>query len=209
MSQKQHILIFDLGRVMLEICDDWQEAAQRAKVQIDIAKIPSHDPIDSPLLAAMETGKTNIDQFSQSISQIIKAPAADIKKAFLHWLKGPMPGMVELVKELKTQGYPTACLSNTSHMHWDMMLDPSSEYYLALDQIFDHYLASHILGMMKPDAEIYEHVEKLIGKQPQQIVFFDDNPANIKAAKARDWMAILITPDKPVTEQVQAVVDSL
>ena len=194
---------------MLNICNNWQEAASRANVQIDLAKIPSHDPIDSPLLASMETGKIDIDQFSQSISQIIDAPVADVKKAFLHWLKGPMPGMVELVKELKSQGYPTACLSNTSHMHWDMMLDPTNEHYLALDQIFDHYLASHLLGMLKPDAEVYEHVEKLTGKPPQQIVFFDDNLANIKAANARGWMGILITPDKPVTEQVQAVVDTL
>ena len=57
---------------------------------------------------------------------------------------------------------------------------------------------------MKPDAEIYDYVEKQTGKIPSHIMFFDDNVANIEAAKSRGWHATLITQDMPVLEQVQA-----
>ena len=112
--------------------------------------------------------------------------------------------MVDFVKQLKADGYKTACLSNTSHMHWDMMLDPTSEHYLALDEIFDYPMASHLIGIMKPDDEIYQHAQKHTGFEASQIVFFDDNHANIAKAQSLGWNATLITQDKLVLEQVKA-----
>jgi putative hydrolase of the HAD superfamily len=208
MTDNIQLLIFDLGRVMVDICNDWQEAASRAGVTLDMAAyLPAHDEINGPLLTAMETGRINIDEFVDGICDLTQLSTMDVKTAFLKWLKSPMPGMIELVTDLKKQGYQTACLSNTSHMHWDMMLDPDSEHYLALNEIFDHPMASHLIGIMKPDAEIYEHVEQLSGKTPSQIMFFDDNHANIQAANARGWNAVLITQDKPVVEQVRAALN--
>ena len=195
---------------MVDICNDWQEAASRADVTLPMEDyLQAHEQINGPLLTAMETGQIDINVFTQSISKLVNKPASEIKSAFLKWLKAPMPGMVELVKDLKTKGYQTACLSNTSHMHWDMMLDPTSEHYLALDQIFDYPYASHIIGIMKPDSGIYDYVEEQTGKKPSQIMFFDDNVANIEAAKSRGWHATLITQDKPVTQQVQAQLSAI
>lgn len=206
MPDTNQLIIFDLGRVMVDICNDWQEAAALAGVTLDPqAYLQAHDQINGPLLTAMETGQIDIDTFADSVSKLVNKSASDIKATFLKWLKKPMPGMIELVTDLKKQGYQTACLSNTSHMHWDMMLDPDSEHYLALDKIFDHPMASHIIGIMKPDVEIYEHVEKITGKTASQITFFDDNDANISEAKNRGWNAVLIKQDQPVIQQVRAV----
>ncbi len=51
--------------------------------------------------------------------------------------------------------------------------------------------------MRKPDARIYEHVERVSGLAPGRIVFFDDLAENIAAARARGWNAhqIAIGPD--------------
>ena len=41
---------------------------------------------------------------------------------------------------------------------------------------------------MKPDAAMYAHVERVAageGIEPQSILFFDDHPANVAAARAR------------------------
>jgi putative hydrolase of the HAD superfamily len=205
MTQNNQLIIFDLGRVMVDICNNWQEAASLAGVTLDVTDyLKAHDQINGPLLTAMETGQINIDQFAASVGELVNKPATDVKAAFLKWLKAPMPGMIEFVKQLKADGYKTACLSNTSHMHWDMMLDPNSEHYLALDEIFDYPMASHIIGIMKPDDEIYLHAQKHTGFEPSQIVFFDDNQANIDKANALGWNATLITQDKPVIDQVKA-----
>ncbi len=205
MTQSNPLIIFDLGRVMVDICNNWQEAASRAGVELDASDYhKAHDQINGPLLTAMETGQIDIDEFSDAVSQLVNKPAADIKATFLMWLKDPMPGMIDLVKQLKADGYKTACLSNTSHMHWDMMLDPTSEHFLALDEIFDYPMASHLIGIMKPDDAIYEHAQKHTGFDASQIVFFDDNHANIEKANSIGWNATLITQDKPVIDQVKA-----
>lgn len=204
MSTPIELIIFDLGRVMIDICSDWLEAANRAGVTLDQhTYLIAQDQINGPLLAAMETGKIDLDGFCDSVSELVDKPAADVKSAFLKWLKTPMPGMIELVKDLQNRGFMTACLSNTSHMHWDMMHDQTSEHYLAMTEIFNHRFASQEIGIIKPDAGIYEHVESTTGKSPSQIMFFDDNLANIQAAQSRGWHAVLITQDKPVIEQVR------
>ncbi|MFG0251057.1 MAG: HAD family hydrolase [Phycisphaeraceae bacterium JB051] len=208
MSSNNQLIIFDLGRVMVDICNNWQEAASLACVKLEMADyLKAHEQISGPLLTAMETGKIDIDQFSDAVSQLVNKPAADIKAAFLMWLKEPMPGMVDFVKQLKADGIKTACLSNTSHMHWDMMLDPASEHYLALDEIFDYPMASHLIGIMKPDDGIYQYAQEHTGFEASQIVFFDDNQANIDKAQSLGWNATLITQDKPVIDQVKTALN--
>ena len=195
---------------MVDICNDWQEATARANVTLDMATyLAAHDQINGSLLTDMETGKTTIDEFSTLVGQLVNIPSSDIKASFRKWLKDPMPGMIELAGSLKTKGFKTACLSNTSHMHWDMMHDSTSEHYLALDHILDHCFASHLVGIMKPAPGIYEHVEQATGHLPSQILFFDDNHDNIAAANDRGWNAVLITQDKPVLEQVEKALASL
>ena len=44
---------------------------------------------------------------------------------------------------------------------------------------------------MKPDAKIYEALEKLTGRRGKEIVYLDDRPENVAAGAARGWRAIL------------------
>ncbi len=44
---------------------------------------------------------------------------------------------------------------------------------------------------MKPDAKIYEALEKLAGRRGGDIVYLDDRPENVAAGAARGWRAIL------------------
>ena len=51
----------------------------------------------------------------------------------------------------------------------------------------------------KPHAEIFEVAERRFGVPPDQLVFLDDMPANIRAAEARGWQAVQFTrPARPV-----------
>lgn len=42
---------------------------------------------------------------------------------------------------------------------------------------------SYVIGLQKPDREIYEHVVKETGLLPGEIVFIDDRPENIEASR--------------------------
>jgi len=44
---------------------------------------------------------------------------------------------------------------------------------------------------MKPDARLYEVVERLSGCRGAELLYIDDLPRNIEAGRARGWQVIL------------------
>ena len=62
---------------------------------------------------------------------------------------------------------------------------------------FDGYILSYEVGAMKPDAKIYEALEKMAGKRGSDVLYLDDRLENISAGAARGWQVILQeTPDR-------------
>ena len=55
--------------------------------------------------------------------------------------------------------------------------------YAGLDRLGLQFVSFKI-GHMKPAAEIYRYVERETGLRPEEIVFFDDSPANVEGARA-------------------------
>ncbi|SHK29062.1 putative hydrolase of the HAD superfamily [Pseudonocardia thermophila] len=45
------------------------------------------------------------------------------------------------------------------------------------------------VGLAKPDPAIYAAADEAYGTAPQDVVFFDDRPANVEAARAHGWAA--------------------
>ena len=114
------------------------------------------------------------------------------------------PGILELVNALHAAGCATACLSNTCASHWAALVDPAR--YPAIARLGARH-ASHLFGLMKPDPHIYRRFEQAMGAQPAEILFFDDGPANVAAARQRGWRAEQITdPDDSLPELCRALV---
>lgn len=89
----------------------------------------------------------------------------------------PVPGMAELVRELKEAGYGVYLLSNASyrqHEYWPRV--PGSEY-------FDGTLVSADVKLVKPEREIYELMMKEFNLIPDECVFIDDSTLNIEGAE--------------------------
>ncbi len=100
-----------------------------------------------------------------------------IMEAFLEWDRGPMPGASELLQDLRGH-YRLACLSNNEEIHWNRL---KGEFQV--DRFFDKCYLSHEIGMIKPDPEIYQYVTEDLGIDPSGILFFDDNPECVEAAR--------------------------
>jgi putative hydrolase of the HAD superfamily len=47
------------------------------------------------------------------------------------------------------------------------------------------------VGLKKPDPAIYALAERRLGVEPQDVVFLDDATANVEAAQAAGWQAVL------------------
>lgn len=97
----------------------------------------------------------------------------------------PVPGMKELVRELKEAGYGVYLLSNASyrqHEYWPRV--PGNEY-------FDGTLVSADVKLVKPEREIYELMMKEFNLIPDECVFIDDSTLNIEGAERVDIHGIV------------------
>ena len=58
---------------------------------------------------------------------------------------------------------------------------------------FTGYILSYEVGAMKPDAKIYEDLEKMAGKVGADVLYLDDRQENVDGGAARGWQVILQT----------------
>jgi HAD superfamily hydrolase (TIGR01509 family) len=69
----------------------------------------------------------------------------------------------------------------------------------------DVAIYSHEEGVHKPDPRIYAIASERIGFPPSQIVFLDDRPENIDAARACGFQAILFTSTPQAIADIEAL----
>ena len=53
----------------------------------------------------------------------------------------------------------------------------------------EHLVFSAEVALAKPDPEIYARADSVYGTEPGDVVFFDDKPENVDAARAHGWDA--------------------
>ena len=191
------LVVFDLGRVLIRICDGWRHACEIAGVAVPAGAGEFDEATKrrvEDIVGRLDSGACDLDTFAREYGPCCGLAPADVVQIQQVYLRGPYPGAVELLEELSAAGVQTACLSNTHGVHWQQMLDPSDANYLPLERL-THRFASHLVGMRKPSAEIYEHVEQTTRVPPGSIWFFDDLEANVTAARQRGWRAHLIRID--------------
>jgi len=88
----------------------------------------------------------------------------------------PIEPMVALAESLKTR-LPRVILSNTNPLHIDYI----NRHYPWIND-FDAQVLSYEVGLLKPDAAIYELTLRRCGLQGPRAVFIDDLAANVEAA---------------------------
>lgn len=200
------LVIFDLGRVLLRISDDWDHAAALAglpnlagltgDLSSKAARGEGHPPEDplAEVFDHFETGKITVVEFFAAAAKLAEVRPDEVRRVTEAVLIEAFPGAIALLDRLSLLPVKVGCLSNTNAHHWQMFSDRSHRAYLPIE-LFDFPLGSQILGLAKPDPAIYRYVEDGTGIAPENILFFDDLPENIDAAQARGWQAELVSRD--------------
>jgi HAD superfamily hydrolase (TIGR01509 family) len=177
------VILFDLGGVLIELAgvDRMLELCNHAFSADELwARWLASDGVrrfESGHTGPDEFGAAMLDEFGLSIA------AAQFLEEFTAWPKGVFPGSFELLERLSAS-YRLACLSNTNALHWPRVCDE-----MGLARYFEFTFASHLVGMLKPDAEIFQHVVEQLGCPPARILFLDDNQLNIASARAAGMVA--------------------
>ena len=94
--------------------------------------------------------------------------------------------LLEAVKELRGAGWPVYLATNQERHRLHYLL-----HDMGLGQFVDGEFASCTVGVRKPDAAYFERVQERLNLSPARIVFWDDAPANVQAARAAGWTAHL------------------
>jgi putative hydrolase of the HAD superfamily len=196
----RNVVVFDLGGVLARICHTWEEAA-------DVAGAP-HDlsPGGPTALGGFsgfdlyQAGKISFDVYLRELAMFIGCSADDAPKVHNSIIVEEYPGVSELVSNLRERSYRLGCLSNTNDAHWQHLA--YNGRFPTIESL-EMKMASHIIGLNKPDPAIYDAYGAEFGLSPSEIVFFDDHPLNVAAAREAGWLAAKITPGEDTARQMR------
>jgi putative hydrolase of the HAD superfamily len=137
-------------------------------------------------LEGLETGTIGEEEFEREFGAALGLP--DDQHAGLIgrlWADlGPDEEMIEAVAAFRAQGVRTGLISNS----WGTALKYEDDM---MERLFDGVVISHLEGMRKPAPEIYALGAERIGLPPEECVFVDDLPGNLKPARAMGMATVV------------------
>lgn len=176
MAPGNKVLLFDLGGVLVDVAPvDRMLASLGLPAEKELlVQFASIEP-----WIALEVGAIDADGFGRAFVEAfrLELEPSRVIEEFEAWNLGWFPGAVETLTALRER-HRLAVLSNTNEVHWKRL---SGE--MAVSSHVDVAFASHLLGLRKPDARVYRRVAAELGVTTAELVFFDDNAANVEAAR--------------------------
>lgn len=93
-------------------------------------------------------------------------------------LTGEMPGMRDIIVELRKKGREIYGLTN-----WSMETFPQAREHFPILQMIDRYVVSGAEHLVKPDPRLFQVLLDRYGLRAEECTFVDDNPVNVEAAR--------------------------
>jgi putative hydrolase of the HAD superfamily len=195
------VLLFDLGRVVLDIDFNKVAATWAAHAGCEPAQLAGRLSPNSGW-QRHERGEISDAEFFEGLrgSLGIELSDAQFLEGWNAIFTGEMPGIAAQLARAG-QKLPLYAFSNTNGAH---VAHFSHAYADVLGHFREIYLSSTI-GLRKPEAAAYDHVVKAIGVPASRIVFFDDSADNIKGARARGLTAVHVTSPDDVAKALAAL----
>lgn len=183
MSDIRHV-VFDLGQVLIQ----WDpEVPYRRLISDDAERARFLSEICSPAWNhEQDRGRSWREAEDALIA--LHPDKADLIRAYRANWNEMIPGAIEptvaILHDLADAGVDVTALTNWA----------ADTYLIAEDRFpflgrFRGVTVSGRVGLAKPEAAIFTHHANAFALAPEATLFFDDNPANIAAARAEGWTA--------------------
>ncbi len=197
---KYKAIIWDFGGVItsspFEAFNEFEEANGLPK---DIIRTINSENPDMNAWAQFESNSITIYQFNDLFLKEAKAKGFDIKgRDIIKLLKGSIrENMVSFLRELKSD-FKLGCITNNVKSSSEENTDNETEEVMS---IFDHVIESSIVGIRKPNPEIYMMSCNALNVSPVQCIYLDDLGINLKPARELGMTTIkVIQPEDAIQE---------
>src|SRR5262245_8571470 len=170
-------VLFDMGGVIVrtEYQAPRQHLAERLGMEYDdLVKIV----FDSDSGYQASIGVITADEHWSSVLKRLKRPASEMEAIRHEFFAGDIIDrkLIDFLRSLRGK-YKTGIISNA----WGDL----REYIVRekFDDAFDHMIISAEVGVVKPEAKIYQIALEQVGVKPKEIVFVDDFAVNIEGCE--------------------------
>ena len=182
MSEHVEAVVFDIGRVLIE----WDLRCLLRKLVESEAEAQwiFDNVVSEEWHFEHDQGRPLAEMVPERIAQFpdyefaIRAYAT----RFLETVPGPVPGTAALVDALAARGVPLYAITNFGAEFW--------EEFRPTEPVLNHFREIVVSGqekLAKPDPAIFHLAQQRFGHRPQAMLFIDDSPKNVDAARALGW----------------------
>lgn len=194
-------VVFDLGGVILEVDFGRVFAAWAEHAGIDPTHIRERYRMDAAY-ERHERGEITAQQYFAHLRDALGLAISDaqFESGWNEVVRGEIPGVAALIEQA-AQRLPLYVFSNTNAMHYAHW-GPS---HADLLKNFRRLFMSYEMGLRKPEARAFEHIAAEIGVSLPNILFFDDTPENVQAARALGMRAVLVRGTDDVREVMEKI----
>ena len=197
---KYKAIIWDFGGVITSSpFDAFNEFEEVNGLPKDIIRTINSENPDMNAWAQFESNSITIDKFDDLFLKEAKAKGFDIKgRDIIKLLKGSIrENMVSFLRELKSD-FKLGCITNNVKSSSQENTDNETEEVMS---IFDHVIESSIVGIRKPNPEIYMMSCDALNVSPDQCIYLDDLGINLKPARELGMTTIkVIQPEDAIQE---------
>lgn len=197
-------LLFDLGGIFIKLTRD-KSVAHFQSLGIHDAEEMLDPYCQSGLFLDLELGKYDSISFAEKLSEVygLNISEEDVFKALLDFVRDVQPYKFDFIAEELPKDLRIFLISNTNDYVYKWA---NTSAFLpngrSLDTYFEKVYASCKLGMCKPEIKLFEHIIKDSGINPEETLFIDDGPENVRVARSlgfvtycpengEDWTSVL------------------
>ena len=192
-------LVFDLGNVLIE----WnsEKILTYFEPEKERRQVLRQAIFESGVWHQTDKGELSLKEACEEVlTQLDASYHSAIKNIFYHWYEVVYvySDLQERIRLWVAQDYRIYILSTTCEIFYHI----EKAGLLPIYPLLSGYILSSEVGVVKPEAEIYQKLLKKYGLDPVESVFIDDIQANLDTAAELGFETILSTSE---TENIMAM----
>ncbi len=194
-------IISDLGRVVLWFDNDvfLRKLAETSGKSMAEVKDAVHGDLE--LLRRFDGGAVTPTGFHARVMEIVGADMGYNEFYEIYDdIFTPNPAAIGVLEQVKAAGYKLLLLSNTDPERFGFV-----RRRFPVIALFDRFVLSYDLKLLKPDPAIYLAAARAAGRKPRECVFIDDMEENVRGAIGAGLAGIHYRPETDLAGELRKI----